>query len=126
MLNKEIPAELTRGLEEICGSIGRGTSVGDAVEYASVDSVNEDSNCYIVTISVAIEKPEVQEPSPKKYTAKATMTTSLEATFDSGDMMAAGYSDPYSFAKDFLNGEDYTAVDGSGTFDLSYVEEEDA
>ena len=123
MLNKEIPAELTRGIEEIRGSIERYI---DAVEYASVDNVDEDSNCYIVQISVAIEKPEVQEPSPKQYTAKATITTSLEATFDSGDMMAAGYSDPYSFAKDCLNGDDYTAVDGSGTFDLSYVEEEDA
>jgi len=123
MLNKEIPAELTRGIEEIRGSIERYI---DAVEYASVDNVDEDSNCYIVQISVAIEKPEVREPSPKQYTAKATITTSLEATFDSGDMMAAGYSDPYSFAKDCLNGEDYTAVDGSGSFDLSYVEEEDA
>jgi len=123
MLNKEIPAELTRGIEEIRGSIERYI---DAVEYASVDNVDEDSNCYIVQISVAIEKPEVQEPSPKKYTAKATMTTSLEATFSDADMLERGYSDPYSFAKDCLNGEDYSAVDGSGSFDLSYVEEEDA
>jgi hypothetical protein len=123
MLNKEIPAELTRGIEEIRGSIERYI---DAVEYASVDNVDEDSNCYIVTISVALEKPEVREPSPKQYTAKATMTTSLEATFSDADMLERGYSDPYSFAKDFLNGEDYSAVDGSGVFDLSYVEEEDA
>lgn len=95
-------------------------------EFAEIDNCHDDGDVWVAQISVAIEKPEVRDAGPKVYTAKASITTDLEATFTEREMLEAGYQDPHAYAKDYLEGSDYTEVQGSGSFNLCYVETDHA